>query len=191
MQFSYLKPALIHEPRVHVVHHAMRTLVAIHLDVVLYGWLQSLQLLFPLPRSCLWGFWALFFCEPCSHGFLFSGLDAEASISASAILLVFSSTAGLFNFFPDWDLISQFGYLYCSKSASSHPGGALGSCGYWAATLTSASLLASYVILEKSFWMQFSKALLKVSKTSAPQLLQPFRTLFCVFVVCLSSHLSS
>lgn len=40
-----------------------------------------------------------FFCKPCCHGFLFSGLDAEASVCASAILLVFSSTAGLFNFF--------------------------------------------------------------------------------------------
>ena len=89
-------------------------------------------------------------------------MDAEANISASAILLVFSSTAGLFNFFPDSDLISQFGYLYHLKSASSHPGGALGSCGYWTATFISALLLTSYVILEKSFWMQFSKALLKV-----------------------------
>lgn len=94
-------------------------------------------------------------------------------------------------FFPDLDLISQFGYLYRLKSASSHRGGALGSCGYWSAILMSASLLTSCVILEKSFWMQFSKALLKVSETSAPKLLQPFRALFCVFVVCLSSHLSS
>lgn len=82
-----------------------------------------------------------FFCKPCCHGFIFSGLDAETSICASAILLVFSSTAGLFNFFPDSDLISQFGYLYCLKSVSSLSAGALGSCGYWALIGFSAEFL--------------------------------------------------
>lgn len=66
----------------------------------MHRWLQNLQILFPLPHSCSWGF--DFFSKPCRHGFPFSGLDAEASISASAILFVFNSTAGVFNFFLRW-----------------------------------------------------------------------------------------
>lgn len=67
----------------------------------------------------------------------------------------------------------------------------MGSCGYWTAAHVSASLLTSPVNLEKTFWIQFSKALLKVSETSVHKPLQSFTASFHVFTVCLSSHISS
>lgn len=86
--------------QVHVFQCTMRISLAVHLNAALYRWLQSLQILFLLPHNCSWGF--DFFSKPCCHGFPFSGLDAEASISATAILFVFSNTAGVFNFFLRW-----------------------------------------------------------------------------------------